>query len=234
MEALSTIKGFDLVENWSLETALKVAKQFIYETGYFRHFTSGNPNWNIDLCFGDLSLLNMVMLLSFRGEQQSNLLVKDVFYGGEILDLKIYRFSNSQNNTVEFIWNDKAGGWQTHAAQNEFPFLDAKLSVHENILYTPFTNIDRSLSLTSMKLSYLRILNDQLRVPVSETGCLSAVVFVGIEEFKMAVVKKYSWGFKDGNGEILEMERDSCMVRDATGEERLLRYRPNRMVWIEE
>lgn len=196
----------------------------------------------MDLTFGDLSLLNMINLLTYRGEPQETLLIKDVFYGGETLEPRIFQLTSPQDSgapgpPVEFKWNPKTKQRVPQPAPGEMLLMDAQLAVHENILYTPFTHAKGSLSLTSMKLCYLRTLNERLRTPAANVGFVSGVVFVGIGDIKMAVVKSYAWQ-KDsskGLGGILDWddEKGVCIVRDVTGQERTLRFRPNRLVWVE-
>ncbi|EPS38515.1 hypothetical protein H072_7730 [Dactylellina haptotyla CBS 200.50] len=234
LEALSTMKPIQLLEDWSLEFLLETVKYYLNKIGYLSPSSADAKNWRIDLSFGDLSVLNTVNLLTYRGEQQSSLLVKDLFYGGEILDVSLYRFSPSQGNLIEYIWDTNCDAWRTRTVPNEFPFLDTRLAVHQDILYTPFPFTNKSLSMSSIKLSYIRILNERLRIPASETSYISAVVFVDIDELKMAVVKKYAWERRQGVGLIVEMESNVCKVKDVTGEERLLRYRINRMMWVED
>ncbi|KAF3206816.1 hypothetical protein TWF106_011141 [Orbilia oligospora] len=236
-----------LNEDDPLEKVLQVVKPRIlavyFETsGYFAPYPAGTPEWTIDLTFGDLSLLNMVNLIAYRGESQQTLLIKDVFYGGETLEPRIFQLTSPRESgapgpPIEFKWDSKTKQWVPQAAPGEMLLMDAQLAIHENILYTPFTHAKGSLSLTSMKLCYLRNLNDRLKTPAASVGYVSAVVFVGIGDIKMAVVKSYAWK-KDpskGLGEILEWDDDKgvCMVRDGTGQERTLKFRPNRLVWVE-
>ncbi|KAK6334637.1 hypothetical protein TWF718_010091 [Orbilia javanica] len=236
-----------LNENDPLEKVLRVVKPkvlavYFESSNYFGPYPTDTLEWTIDLSFGDLSLLNMVNLLTYRGEPQETLLVKDVFYGGETLEPRIFQLTPPQISSapgppVEFKWNPKTRQWIPQPAPGEMLLMDAQLAIHENILYTPFTHPKGSLSLTSMKLCYLRHLNERLRTSVSTVGHLCAVVFVGIGNTKMAVVKSYTWK-KDpskGFGEILDLDdqKGVCIVRDGTGQQRTLRFRPNRSIWVE-
>ncbi|KAF3097303.1 hypothetical protein TWF102_003977 [Orbilia oligospora] len=236
-----------LNEDDPLEKVLQVVKPRIlavyFETsGYFALYPASTPEWTIDLTFGDLSLLNMVNLIAYRGESQQTLLIKDVFYGGETLEPRIFQLTSPHESgapgpPIEFKWNSKAKRWVPQPAPGEMLLMDAQLAIHENILYTPFTHAKGSLSLTSMKLCYLRNLNDRLKTPAASVGYVSAVVFVGVGDIKMAVVKSYAWkkDLSKGLGEILDWDDDKgvCMVRDGTGQERTLKFRPNRLVWVE-
>ncbi|KAK6497870.1 hypothetical protein TWF481_012269 [Arthrobotrys musiformis] len=237
-----------LGENQPLEAVLQVVKPrilavFFEQSGYFAPNQPNALAWTIDLTFGDLSILNMVNLLTYRGEPQETLLVKDIFYGGETLEPRIFRLTSPQDSgapgpPIEFKWSQGAKEWIAQPAPGEMLLMDAQLAVHENILYTPFTHARGSLSLTSMKLCYLRTLNERLRTPASSVGYVSAVVFVGIGDIRMAVVKSYAWK-KDpskGLGQILDWDdrKGIALVRDGTGQDRTLKFRRNRLVWVEE
>ncbi|KAF3928699.1 hypothetical protein AA313_de0203431 [Arthrobotrys entomopaga] len=242
LEALSILKRIEIAEDSSLEYMLCTMKTYLHQIGYLRPSPTDSKNWTIDLSFGELSILSMITVLEYRKEPQNNLLVKDIFYGGEILDLHLYRFSASQNVHTEYTWDPKRLAWRAENLHNDkYTTLDAKLAVQEDILYTPFSFsfsvLRPSLSMTSMKLSYLRFINERLRIPVTESGVISAVVFVTVGELRMAVVKRYTWGGRHtrGCGVIVDLTQDVCVVRDGgMGEERILRYKPNRMIWIQE
>ncbi|KAK6511016.1 hypothetical protein TWF506_010100 [Arthrobotrys conoides] len=236
-----------LNENDPLEKVLRLVKSRIlavyFETsGYFGPYENSTLEWTIDLTFGDLSLLNMVNILTYRGEPQKNLLIKDIFYGGETLEPRIFQLtspatSGAPGPPIEFKWNHKIKQWVPQPAPGEMLLMDAQLAVHENILYTPFTHAKGSLSLTSMKLCYLRHLNERLKTPAADVGYVSAVVFVGLGDIKMAVVKSYAWE-KDasrGFGKIIRWddEKGVCYVQDGTGQDRTLKFRPNRLIWVE-
>ncbi|KAJ6263493.1 hypothetical protein Dda_2057 [Drechslerella dactyloides] len=97
---------------------------------------------------------------------------------------------------------------------------------------------------TAMKLSWIHARNERL-MHGDHNGEMSAVVFVGTDEFRMAVVKRYAYagqvGYdqyrRKGCGKVMEMDggRGRCVVRDASnGTVRVLRFRPRRGIWIEE
>ncbi|KAK6334165.1 hypothetical protein TWF696_002667 [Orbilia brochopaga] len=217
------MQPFSLCEEWTLATALEKIHRWLYEIGYL----SGSDT--CDLQFDHTSARELVLLLSRTQQPQETLLVGHVFYGTEMLDVRICEVAD--------VVADMACG-------------------------------DDELAMAGMKLAWIRARNERLRSahPQVESqdgdvdgGELSAVVFVGVDEFRMVVVKRYvyaegvvamggagagldgcSWQRRRkrrGCGEVVEMDAAGgrCVVRDAsTGTQRVLRYRPRRGLWIEE
>ncbi|RVD83568.1 uncharacterized protein DFL_007952 [Arthrobotrys flagrans] len=102
---LATNRMIELIlnENDPLEKVLQVVRPKILTTyfessGYFGPFPASTLEWTMDLTFGDLSLLNMINLLTYRGEPQETLLIKDVFYGGETLEPRIFQLTSLQDS----------------------------------------------------------------------------------------------------------------------------------------
>ncbi|KAF3920645.1 hypothetical protein ABW21_db0205782 [Orbilia brochopaga] len=110
---------------------------------------------------------------------------------------------------------------------------------------------DDELTLAGMKLTWIHARNERLRAQTGNDGSgeLSAVVFVGMDEFRMAVVKRYVYAYGIGRddfnggrkvrgcGRVVQMDEQGgrCVVQDASTEtQRILKYRPRRGQWIEE
>ncbi|KAK6354425.1 hypothetical protein TWF730_008830 [Orbilia blumenaviensis] len=236
--ALNNKYEFSINENEPVERILLLVKSLFEDMDYFKPCPAGSFDWNIDLVHRGLSILNMVNLITYRGEEQSNLLVKHLLYGGEIFEPRFFEVQKPPvtRAPTEFKWNPRQRRWDAKEATGEMLLLDSQLAVHDKIIYTPFTSCKHSLSETSMQLTYLRWLYEQLRMPLSQLGYQSAVVYVGTGSLTMAVVKSYSWAGDAGQGigKIVEWGAEHGVVQDTNGTQRVLRFRQGRGVWMED
>ncbi|KAF3934030.1 hypothetical protein ABW19_dt0201873 [Dactylella cylindrospora] len=215
LEAVNIFQYFPLSDDWTIEQVLENARVCLVNLNYFH----GPPEWTCDLIWGHYSARNLLHALVQQGETSLNLKVKDLFYGGELIKVHIY---DSLLN--KHFWDYRNSTWKTTPAE-------ALRS------YTLFGDPD--LAMGGMMLGHLRLNNRKLRRSVSDPHAqvLSAVVFVGMAEFRMAIVKEYRYSSQDGPESVvinIGVQGDTCLVKDATGRKRCLKFWTSRGIWIQD